>query len=80
MKTISLRIPDSLDSRLEALARRSGQSKSDVVRAALEEHLKNGTRKRTMSAYDLVADLVGCIDEGPEDLASNKKYMEGYGE
>jgi hypothetical protein len=27
-----------------------------------------------------VAGLLGCIDDGPTDLSTNPKYMEGFGE
>jgi hypothetical protein len=31
-----------------------------------------------MSALDISRDLVGCV-EGPGDLSTNPKYMEGFG-
>ena len=75
MKTISLKLPSDLDFKLERAARKRRQSKSEVVRAALEQFL-NG--ERPMSALELAGDLVGC-GEGPGDLSTNPKYMEGYG-
>jgi Arc/MetJ-type ribon-helix-helix transcriptional regulator len=76
MKTISLKLPISLSVRLERVARERGQSKSEIVRAALERHLKD---ERPTSALELAGDLVGC-GEGPTDLSTNPRYMEGYGE
>jgi predicted DNA-binding protein len=76
MKTLSLKLPPGLSIRLERAAKARGQSKSEVVRAALERFL-NG--ERPMSALELAGDLVGCC-EGPADLSTNPKYMEGYGE
>ena len=32
-----------------------------------------------MNALELAGDLVGCV-EGPEDLATNKEYFQGFGE
>jgi metal-responsive CopG/Arc/MetJ family transcriptional regulator len=80
MKTISLKLADPLLRKLERLARERGQSKSAVVRAALEQFL-NGARpaQRPMSALELAGDLVGSL-EGPGDLSTNPKYMEGYGQ
>ncbi len=26
------------------------------------------------------AEFIGCIDDGPGDLATNKKYLEGFGQ
>jgi hypothetical protein len=62
--------------KLERAAKRSGQSKSEVVRTALEQFLK---AERPMSALELAGDLAGC-GEGPGDLSTNPKYMEGFGE
>jgi hypothetical protein len=31
-----------------------------------------------MSAFDVSRDIVGCV-EGPGDLSTNPKYMEGFG-
>jgi len=79
MKTISLKVPPALSAKLERVAKARGQSKSEVVRAALEQFL-NGERPagRPLSALELAGDLVGCA-EGPGDLSTNPKYMEGYG-
>lgn len=82
MKTISLKLPPGLHSQLVRAARQRKQSKSDLVRAALEQFLNRERRpnpKRELSALELAGDLVGCI-AGPGDLSTNKKHMEGYGE
>jgi predicted DNA-binding protein len=76
MKTLSLKLPPELRFKLERAAKQRGESKSEVVRAALEQFL-NG--ERPMSALELAGDLVGR-GEGPGDLSTNPKYMEGFGE
>jgi Arc/MetJ-type ribon-helix-helix transcriptional regulator len=76
MKMLSLKLPPELDAKLERVAKARGQSKSEVVRAALERFLDG---ERPMSALELAGDLVGCC-EGPSDLSTSPKYMEGYGE
>ena len=35
-------------------------------------------KTKPVSCYDLAKDYIGCI-EGPEDLSTNKAYMEGFG-
>jgi metal-responsive CopG/Arc/MetJ family transcriptional regulator len=79
MKTISLKLPDGLHAKLVRSAKQEGQSKSEVVRAALEQFF-NGQRKskKFVSALELAGDLVGCC-EGPGDLSTNPKYLEGFG-
>ena len=80
MKTFSLKLPPNLSAKLNRLAKKRGQSKSEVVREALEQFF-NGERaaQRPMSALELAGDLVGCV-QGPGDLSTNPKYMEGFGE
>ncbi len=79
MKTISLKLPDGLSAKLDRLAKIRKQSKSEVVREAIE-HLVSGTRPtKPISALDLAGEVVGCF-KGPGDLSTNRKHMGGYGE
>lgn len=79
MKTMSLKLPARLSAKLDRAAKKRRQSKSALVRAALEEFLDSPPASlRTISALELAGDLVGCA-EGPDDLSTNPKYMEGYG-
>lgn len=81
MKAISARIPEALDARLTAVSEQSGIPRSELLRQALEQFL-NGADKAEQgaSSYDLARDLCGCLKGGPPDLATNRKYMEGFGE
>ena len=78
MKTISLKLPNPIDARLESRARELGKTKSEITREALARFLEEPATSGTLSCLDLVRDLVG-IARGPGDLASNKKHMRGYG-
>ena len=80
MQTISLKLPDDLlaDLKREAKARRV--SKSALVRESLEAALRRRPRRSAATCYDLARDLAGTIKGLPRDLASNPKYMEGFGE
>ena len=78
MKAISLKLPDTLHARLERLAKTRKQTKSDLVREALEQMLNGTPPAKPVSALELTSDLAGCL-EGPGDLSTNAKYMEGYG-
>jgi len=80
MQTISLKLPDSLLARLEKESRQRRTSKSALVRAALERELSSGPRKRKPSCYDLARDLAGSVKGLPKDIATNPKYLEGFGE
>ncbi len=74
MRTISLKLPDELDQRLETLAKRRRTSRSEVIRAALEAFEPARAESFTAAAADLVGSLVG-----PKDLASAPRHMLGYG-
>ena len=77
VKTVSLKLPEQLDARLEARARRAGKSKSAITREALVAFLDADEATRP-SSLAVVRDLVG-VASGPPDLASNKKRLRGYG-
>ena len=77
MRTVSLKLPDEIDARLEARARHLGRSKSDITREALTRLLDEDMSQRG-SSLDLVRDLVGSVN-GPGDLSVNKKHMRKYG-
>ena len=80
MRTISLKLAEDLlaDLKREAKARRISQSA--LVRESLEATLRRASRRGATSCYDLARDLDGTLKGLPRDLASNPKYMEGFGE
>jgi hypothetical protein len=79
MKTLSLKLADNLLRKLERTAQERGQSKSALVRSALEQYLDGGRTIPPGSALEAARPWIGCV-EGPGDLATNPKYMEGFGE
>jgi metal-responsive CopG/Arc/MetJ family transcriptional regulator len=79
MKTLSLKLPDPLRRKLERKARERGLSKSEVVRAALEQYLDSERAIHPESALTAALPWVGCV-EGPGDLSTNPKYLEGFGQ
>ena len=79
MKTLSLKLPEKLDTRVGDIARQRGTTKSEVVRNALEAYLAGEATSFSGSALNLAGDLVGVLD-GPDDLSYHQKHMRGYGE
>ena len=77
MKTLSVKVPETLDARLAALARRRKTSRSQIVRQALTRYLSSQEPSSTDSFLDLARDLVGC-GSGPPDLSTAKKHLTGY--
>jgi Arc/MetJ-type ribon-helix-helix transcriptional regulator len=79
VKTITVRLPDSIVAEIDAESRERGVSKSDIVR----ERLQHGPRgERRSSALNEIADLIGSVDTLPENLSARKRdhlKTTGYG-
>ena len=78
MTTITCKIPDHLDAKLEAAARQRRVPKSEIVREALEQRLVARRGRGKTSAFDLVKSLCGSLN-GPTDLSANAAYLEDLG-
>lgn len=78
MKSVTIRLPDSLADDIEAEARRRKMSKTDIMRERLSRNAENA---KVPSSLEAIADLIGSIDGLPADLSRNKKaYLKaGYG-
>ncbi len=79
MKTLSLKLPELLLEKLDSAARKRGETRSTLLREAIETFIAGESYIRDGSCMDLAKDLAGCI-KGPEDLSFNKKRMGGYGQ
>jgi Arc/MetJ-type ribon-helix-helix transcriptional regulator len=76
MKTLSVKLPEPLANWVTNRSRKLGRTQSEVVREVLERE-RNG-KGRTKTCRDLLADLDGFFD-GPKDLSTNPKHLEGFG-
>jgi len=76
---ITVRVPESLTSRLRSRSRAKGATESELVREALESYL--GKTKEGSSAYVLAeaAGIIGTARRLPKDLSTNPRYMKGFG-
>jgi Arc/MetJ-type ribon-helix-helix transcriptional regulator len=78
MKTISVKVPEDLDLKLTAVAAKRRESKSALIRTALDHLVKSSEAITPNSCLDLAKDLIGSV-EGPSDLSHNIKHLKGYG-
>ena len=76
MKTITVKLPDSLAAWLSRRASELGRAQSEIVREALQRAAED---KSSVSCHDMFLDVCGTI-EGPKDLSSNPKHLVGFGE
>jgi len=74
MRTICLKIPESLERELDGLAERHHTTRSAIIREAVSALAKRKDR----SAAELAGELVGSL-RGAADLATNPKHMRGFG-
>jgi Arc/MetJ-type ribon-helix-helix transcriptional regulator len=80
MRTITVRLPESVAADIEAESRERQLSMSDVVRERLAARRK--TVPRRAASFDAIADLIGSVDGLPAKLSARKKsYLRrtGYG-
>jgi metal-responsive CopG/Arc/MetJ family transcriptional regulator len=79
MKSVTCKLPERLAAKLEGVAKAEHRSQQSVLREAIEKRLKTKRPTPAPSAYELIKHLAGTL-EGPSDLATNPKYMKGFGE
>ena len=66
----SVRLDRNTEKLLEKLARTRSQSKSDVIRDAVESlAIQEKSVLEEASLLDSISDLIGCVDGGPVDLS-----------
>ncbi len=76
MKTIAIKLPDDLLAGIQDAAKIRGETKSALMREALQEFLSKN--ENAGSCLDRARDLAGCV-EGPSDLSTNPAHMDRYG-
>jgi Arc/MetJ-type ribon-helix-helix transcriptional regulator len=76
MKTLSVKLPEPLANWVTRRSRKLRRTQSEIVREVLERE-RNG-KDRAKTCRDLLGDLDGFFD-GPKDLSTNPKHLEGFG-
>lgn len=75
---IHARLSDDDQSTLAEIRAKTGQSDSEIVRRGLQ--LVAHEERRRRSALDLAGSSVGRFKNGPRDLSTSRKHLEGFGE
>ena len=79
MKTVTIKLPPTLDAKIAAIAaRRGARSKSEVIREALDRYILSEQEAQPGSLLEALEDFAGIYD-GPTDLSTNPKYLEDFG-
>ena len=80
MKTLTVRLPESLVAEIDAESKERRLSKSDVIRERLQIRTQNAGRRS--SGLETIEDLIGSVGGLPHDLSARKKThlkITGYG-
>jgi len=75
----SVRLDPETERLLSRLARKRSQSKSDVIREAIESLSRQDEAvPKDETLFERISDLVGCVDGGPPDLSkrTGEKFRE----
>jgi predicted transcriptional regulator len=78
MKTLTLKLEDSLYVKVLSLAKRRGTTQSAVIRDAIAACFRQEKTSQMGSALDLSKDLAGCVT-GAFDLSTNKAHLSRFG-
>ena len=79
MKALSIKIPDPMFHDLAERAKTSASSQSEIIRSALAAYLQTGAQPATASCADRAQRWTGLM-QGPKDLSTNPKHLDGFGE
>ena len=80
MKTLTVRLPESIVAEIDAESRKRKVTKSDIVRERLQAGRRAGAPRSPALAG--IADLIGSVNALPADLSARTKYYlrtTGYG-
>ena len=79
MERINVRVDERLKHDLEAEAREKGVSPSEIVRQALEEHMRQRIPRESCLDIARRIGILGVYKDTPHDLSTNPEHMEGFG-
>ncbi len=76
---ITIRLDRQTERRLREEARAAGKNESELVREALADYFRRSRRPATALEVARRAGVIGCADDLPPDLSTNKEHFEGFG-
>ena len=79
MRAISIKLPEPLFHDLAQRAKTSASSQSEIIRSALAAYLQRDAQPSTASCADRAQRWTGIM-QGPADLSTNPKHLDGFGE
>ena len=78
-RAISIKLPEPLFHDLAQRAKTRALSQSEIIRSALAAYLQRDALPSTASCADRAQRWTGIM-QGPADLSTNPKHLDGFGE
>jgi hypothetical protein len=79
MRTLSFKVPETLERRLMRAVKQRRVRKSVVVREALERYLDESLPEPEATFLEMTRHLHGCVKGAPADLSSNARHLADFG-
>ena len=76
MKTITVKVPEHIETWLNKRARALRVPKSKLIREAVEAQIEQTKGK---SVYEMVKEFCGVSHSGVPDLSTNMKHLKNFG-
>ena len=76
---ITIRLDEQTQRRLREEALVAGKNESELVREVLAAYFTRSPKPSTALEVARRAGVIGCADDLPGDLCTNKDHMEGFG-
>ncbi len=77
---MTLTIPDDIEQQLKIAAENNHVTTTEFVLSLLKSAVNQPENNSPIvSCFDLMKEILGCIEDAPNDLSVNKSYFEGYG-
>ena len=77
-RAISIKLPEPLFHDLAQRAKTNALSQSEIIRSALAAYLQRDALRSTASCADRAQRWTGIM-QGPADLSTNPKHLDGFG-
>ncbi len=74
---VTITINDEMINELVAVSH--SKNAQEAVIEIIADYLQQYKKETAVSCFDLMQNGLGCIDDVPTDLSTNKSYFEGYG-
>jgi predicted DNA-binding protein len=73
----SVRLDSKTERALDRMARRTGRTKSNLIREAVQQMATSmaGDSEQSQTAYDRLVDIVGIVNRGPGDRAARSEEI-----